>query len=92
MYQPVPGNSLIEELLFDNRTKTTLPAGPWVYTGSTMIGTGFGPVPRRTRRRADRPDARAAGHIDNPRNDAVNGYGSIVLNPKLGVRRWPRSP
>jgi hypothetical protein len=83
---PSPRQFKIEELLFDNRTKTTLPAGPWVYTGSTMIQTGFGP------KYFAELDGVLIGlmHgpqaiIDNPRNDAVNGYGSIVLNPKLGV-------
>jgi len=88
---PVPRQFKIDELLYDNRTKTTIPAGPWVYTGSTMIQTGFGP------RYLAELDGVLIGlmHgpqaiIDNPRNDAVNGYGSIVLNPKLGVA--PGSP
>jgi hypothetical protein len=88
---PVPKQFKIEELLFDNRTKTTIPAGPWVYTGSTMVDTGFGP------KYLAEIDGVIIGlmHgpqaiIDNPRNDAVAGYGSIVLNPKLGIQ--PGSP
>lgn len=88
---PVPKQFKIDELLFDNRTKTTIPPGPWVYTGSTMIDTGFGP------KYLAEIDGVLIGlmHgpqaiIDNPRNDAVQGYGSIVLNSKLGI--LPGSP
>jgi hypothetical protein len=84
---PVRKQFRIDELLFDNRTKATIPPGPWVYTGSTMINTGFGP------RYLAELDGVLIGlmHgpqaiIDNPRNDAVQGYGSIVLNPKLGIQ------
>jgi hypothetical protein len=83
---PTPRQFRVEELLFDNRTKTTIPPGPWVYTGSTMIDSGLGP------KYLAELDGVVIGlmHgpqaiIDNPRNDAVHGYGSIVLNPKLGV-------
>jgi hypothetical protein len=74
----------IEDLLYDQRTKSTLAPGPWVYTGSTMVDTGFGP------KYLAELDGVLIGlmHgpqaiIDNPRNDAVNGYGSFVLNPQL---------
>jgi hypothetical protein len=75
----------IEELLYDQRTKSTLPSGPWVYTGSTFVDTGFG------RRYLADLDGVLIGlmHgpqaiIDNPRPDAVKGFGSIVLTPNLG--------
>jgi hypothetical protein len=80
-----PRQMKIEELLYDQRTKSTLPPGPWVYTGSTFIDTGFG------RRYLADLDGVLIGlmHgpqaiIDNPRSDAVTGFGSIVLTPHLG--------
>lgn len=76
----------IDEILYDQRTKSTVPAGPWVYSGSTIIDTGFG------KRYLAELDGVLIGlmHgpqavIDNPRNDAVNGFGSIVFNPHLGI-------
>lgn len=76
----------VEELLFDKRTNTTLPEGPWVYTGSTFIDM------------VDRWEFLAATDgvligfvhspaplIENPRAGAVNGYGAVVLNPNLGL-------
>lgn len=75
-----PKRIRIEQLLYDNRTKTTLSEGPWVYTGSSfsngqymaetdgvLIGFVHSPSPI----------------IENPRPGAVDAYGSIVLNPKL---------
>lgn len=72
----------IEQLLYDERTKTTMPEGPWVYTGSKMydgkymadidgvlIGFVHSPSPV----------------IENPRKGAVDAYGSVVLNRSLGV-------
>ncbi|MEI6244386.1 MAG: YdjY domain-containing protein [Acidobacteriota bacterium] len=69
----------IEQLLYDTRTKTTLPEGPWVYTGSTfsngqymaevdgvLIGFVHSPAPL----------------IENPRAGAVDAYGFVVLNPQ----------
>ena len=67
----------IEQLLFDKRTGSTLPPGPWVYTGSTfsrgqymaevdgvLIGFVHSPSPV----------------IENPRAGAVNAYGDIIAN------------
>jgi len=75
-----------EELLLDNRTGKTVPPGPWVYTGSTFIGTGA------ERRYLAELDGVLIGlmHgpaaiIENPRNDAVEGYGMVVMNSKLGL-------
>jgi hypothetical protein len=78
----------VEELMFDVRTRQPMPAGPWVYTGSTfvrdgafladldgvLIGFVHSPAPL----------------IENPRAGAVDSYGSVVLNPNLGLR--PGSP
>ena len=78
----------IEELLFDQRAKKTLTPGPWVYAGSTFIEVGSG-----QRAYLAELDGVLIGlmHgpqaiIDNPRNDAVGGYGSIVLNTRLGLK------
>ena len=86
---PVNGNPRrvrVEELLFDRRTKKTLREGPWAYTGSTFVDTGDG-----KKYLADL-DGVLIGFmhgpqavIDNPRNDAVDGFGSIVMNPNLGL-------
>ena len=71
----------IEQLLLDRRTGTTLPEGPWVYTGSSfltgnrlmaqldgvLIGFVHSPAPL----------------IENPRAAGLGAYGSIVLNRKL---------
>ena len=67
----------IEQFLYDDRTKATLPFGPWVYTGSTftsgryqadldgvLIGFVHSPSPV----------------IENPRPGAVDAYGSITMN------------
>lgn len=79
----------IEELLFDRRTNTTLPAGPWVYTGSTFFDDGQG----QGKKFLAEMDGVLIGFvhspapvIENPREGAVNGYGAIVLNPNLGLK------
>ena len=73
----------VEELMLDLRTKQSIPAGPWVYTGSTfvkdsgyladidgvLIGFVHSPAPV----------------IENPRAGAVDSYGSVVFNPNLGL-------
>jgi hypothetical protein len=77
-----PKRVRIEELLYDERTKTSMSQGPWVYTGSTMndgrymsdmdgvlIGFVHSPSPV----------------IENPRSAAVGAYGSIVMNKNLGL-------
>lgn len=78
----------LEELLFDSRAKQTLRAGPWVYTGSTFFDNGQG----QGRQFIAEVDGVILGlmHgpaalIENPRNDAVTGYGSFVINPRLGL-------
>lgn len=78
---------LVEELLYDSRTKKTLKEGPWIYTGSSFIDDGG-----NGRQYLAEMDGVLIGFmhgpqaiIDNPRNDAVGGFGSIILNPALGV-------
>jgi hypothetical protein len=74
-----------EELVYNLRTKTTLPAGPWIYTGSVfmadtnayladvdgaLIGFAHSPAPL----------------IDSPRPLVPGVYGYEVLNPSLMVK------
>jgi hypothetical protein len=77
----------VEELLYDKRSKKTLPAGPWVYTGSALINGHY---------MAD-VDGVLIGFvhspspvIENPRSGAVAAYGSVVLNTNLGIS--PETP
>lgn len=76
----------IETLLFDKRTNTTLSDGPWVYTGSVFVDGPFG-----QRYLAEMNGVligfvhSPAPIIENPRPGAVNAYGAVVLNPKLGL-------
>ena len=78
----------IEELLFDQRTGKTLAKGPWVYTGST-----FWVSPSGEKQYQAEVDGVLIGFmhgpqsiIDNPRNDALSGFGYIVLNPGIGLK------
>jgi hypothetical protein len=72
----------VEELLYDKRTRRTMPPGPWVYTGSTffegrflatlegvLIGFVHSPSPL----------------IENPSAGAVGAFGSVVFNTRLGL-------
>lgn len=73
----------IERLLYDRSTKEELPAGDWVYTGSVftpegrymaeMEGTliGFAHTP--------------SSIIESVKGVGLGRYGSIVLNPNLGL-------
>lgn len=81
-----PQRVRVERLLYDQRTQTTLPEGPWVYTGSTFVETGEG------RKYLADLDGVLIGFmhgpqaiIDNPRNHAVDGFGSLKLNPAIGL-------
>ncbi|MEW6321521.1 MAG: YdjY domain-containing protein [Acidobacteriota bacterium] len=76
----------VEELLLDRRTGRTVEDGPWVYTGSTFIDTG------NERGFLAEIDGVLLGLmrgpaalIENPRDDVVDGFGHIVLNPKAGA-------
>ena len=67
----------VEEILWDRRTETTLPAGPWVYTGSGLSDGHY---------MADL-DGVLIGFvhsqspvIENPRPGAVDAFGFVVLN------------
>ena len=78
-----PKRVRIEELLFDKRTNRTVPEGPWVYTGSTIVGPG--------QYLADM-DGVLIGFvhspspvIENPRIGAVDAYGDIIRNPNLDM-------
>ena len=77
----------VEELIYDTRTKKTLKKGPWVYTGSRLYKTENGPMYMAE------TDGVLIGFmhgpqavIDNPRDDARDGFGMIVLNPNLGLK------
>jgi hypothetical protein len=77
----------IEELLFDQRANRTFAKGPWVYTGSRFFDTG------EHRFYLAEQDGVLIGFmhgpqsiIDNPRADAIGGYGSFVINPRLGLK------
>jgi hypothetical protein len=81
----------IEELIFDQRSKKTLPRAVWVYTGSRFFDTG------EHRFYLAEQDGVLIGFmhgpqsiIDNQRSDALGGFGSFVLNPNLGLS--PGSP
>jgi hypothetical protein len=83
---PTPRRVRVEELLFDNRTGRTLPAGPWVYTGSTFVGD-----PGRQGFLADLDGVligfvhSPAPVIENPRIGGTDGYGAVVFNKQLGL-------
>jgi hypothetical protein len=77
----------IEELLFDQRANRTLSKGPWVYTGSRFYDSG------EHRFYLAEQDGVLIGFmhgpqsiIDNPRADAMGGFGFFILNPKLGLK------
>ncbi len=79
-----PRRVRIEEILFDQETKKAIAAGPWVYSGSTFISSDDGP------KFLAELDGVLIGlmHgpsaiIDNPRNDLINRFGRIILNPAL---------
>jgi hypothetical protein len=81
----------IEELLFDQRAKRTLAKGHWVYTGSSFVDSG------EHRYYLAEQDGVLIGFmhtpqsiIDNPRADALGGFGFYVINPRLGLK--PGSP
>ena len=76
-----------EHLLLDQRSRKTLAVGPWVYTGSTFYDNGTEKVFM-----AEQDGVLVglmhgpAAVIENPRNDAVDGYGHFVINTGLGLR------
>jgi hypothetical protein len=79
----------IDDLLYDQRTKRTVPRGAWVYTGSTFIDAGAG------KQYAAELDGVLIGFMHSPssiieRVEAILGYGEIIVNPRLGLR--PNTP
>lgn len=76
-----------EELVWDETSKTTMPPGTWVYTGSRF-------VERSTAFLAD-VDGVLVGFVHTPaplieRTEPVLAYGSVMVNPNLGLA--PGSP
>jgi hypothetical protein len=72
-----------EHLLFDKATNKTVPEGSWVYTGSTFIDNG---------RYMAEIDGVLIGFVHSPspiieyvQGAGIGNYGSIVLNPHLGL-------
>lgn len=70
-----------EDLVFNNDQKKSMPHGPWVYTGSTILEDGTYMAQR---------DGVLIGFvhepaaiIDNPSDFGVGGYGSIVVNKEI---------
>jgi hypothetical protein len=73
----------IETLLVNRSTNETLPAGEWVYTGSTFTEDGryLAAVEGTLIGFAHTPSS----IIESARGVGLGNYGSIVLNPKLPV-------
>lgn len=72
----------VEQLLLDKRTNSTLPEGPWVYTGSSFYPNNGGYIAEL--------DGVLIGFvhspapiIENPGAGAVDAFGSMVLNKEL---------
>lgn len=74
-----------EQLIYNKVSKTTLPEGPWVYTGSVFVEAtkayladiegsliGFAHTP--------------ATIIDSPRALPADAYGNDVINPDLNLK------
>ena len=84
---PPPRRLRAERLLYNKETKQTLPDGPWVYTGSTFLPTG----PGQSQYLAEADGVligfihSPAPIIENPQGAGIGQYGSIVLNPTLGL-------
>lgn len=77
-----------ERLVYDQGSKQTVPDGPWVYTGSTFVKNSEG----QNIYLADADGVligfvhSPAPVIENPRGAGIGQYGSIVLNPNLGLK------
>ena len=77
--QPFPA----ERLMYDQQAKSALSKGTWVYTGSTFLPDG---------RYLAQVDGALIGFVHDPASvieyaagAGLNRYGSIVLNPTLGL-------
>jgi len=78
----------VEQLLFDSKSGQPVPPSEWVYTGSTFVEPMS---PRATGYLAD-IDGVLIGFVHSPApvienvgGAGVNRYGSIVMNPNLGL-------
>jgi len=84
----------VEQLLFDKQSGQAVPASEWVYTGSVFLENGISA--RATRYLADIDGVligfvhSPAPIIENVTGAGVSRYGSIVLNPNLGLE--PNTP
>ena len=83
----------VEQLLFDNQNGQPVPPSEWVYTGSIFVEPMS---PRATGYLAD-IDGVLIGFVHSPApiienigGAGVNRYGSIVMNPNLGLA--PETP
>jgi hypothetical protein len=72
-----------ERLMFDQETKTAAASGSWVYTGSSFLPDG---------RYLAQVDGALIGFVHDPASvieyaagAGLNKYGSIVMNPTLGL-------
>lgn len=72
-----------ERFMYDTETKTTATNGSWVYTGSTFLSDG---------RYLAQVDGALIGFVHDPASvieyaagAGLNKYGTIVLNPNLGL-------
>ena len=72
-----------ERLMFDQESKTTAATGSWVYTGSSFLSDG---------RYLAQVDGALIGFVHDPASvieyaagAGLNKYGSIVMNPNLGL-------
>jgi hypothetical protein len=73
----------VERLMYDQETKTTSAKGTWVYTGSTFLPDG---------RYLAQVDGALIGFVHDPASiieyaagAGLNRYGTIVMNPSLGL-------
>lgn len=85
----------VEQLLFDRETQRPIPASDWVYTGSVFLPESV-LSPTGTHYLADLDGVligfvhSPAPIIENVAGAGVQRYGSIVLNPNLGLA--PETP
>jgi hypothetical protein len=73
-----------ERLMFDQESKTPASKGTWVYTGSTFLSDG---------RYLAEVDGALIGFVHDPASiieyaagAGLNRYGTIVMNPTLGLK------
>ena len=73
-----------ERLMYDTETKTAVSKGSWVYTGSSFLSDG---------RYLAQVDGALIGFVHDPASiieyaagAGLNRYGTIVMNPTLGLK------